>query len=59
MQAQLGLLLSRKSPKDDFFELRLKKLLVQMTNTKGSAIIANDEIIATCYGNIETGPRAG
>ena len=45
--------------KDDFFELRLKKIAGPNESTqKAAQLLAKDEIIATCYGNVETGPRA-
>ena len=45
--------------KEDFFELVFDKIAdSQASLVKVSELIAENEIIATCYGNIETGPRA-
>jgi carbamoyltransferase len=44
---------------EDFFELVFDKIADDKTSiNKVSELIAGNEIIATCYGNIETGPRA-
>ena len=44
---------------EDFFELVFNKIADSASSIeKVSELIANNEIIATCYGNIETGPRA-
>ena len=44
---------------EDFFDLVFDKVADSQTSLeKVSKLIAENEIIATCYGNIETGPRA-
>ena len=44
---------------EDFFELVFDKIADDKTSiNKVSELIAGNEIVATCYGNIETGPRA-
>ena len=44
---------------EDFFELVFDKIADDKTSiNKVSELIAENEIVATCYGNIETGPRA-
>ena len=44
---------------EDFFELVFDKVADSQTSLlKVSELIAKNEIVATCYGNIETGPRA-
>jgi len=45
--------------KEDFFDLAFNKIADNETSLeKVAELISNNEIIATCYGNIETGPRA-
>ena len=44
---------------EGFFDLVFNKIADDKSSLeKVSELIANNEIIATCYGNIETGPRA-
>ena len=44
---------------EDFFELVFDKIADSQTSlAKVTELIAENEIVATCYGNIETGPRA-
>ena len=44
---------------EDFFELVFDKIADNKTSlVKAAELIAGNEIVATCYGNIETGPRA-
>ena len=44
---------------EDFFDLVFDKVADSQTSLlKVSELIAKNEIVATCYGNIETGPRA-
>jgi len=44
---------------EEFFDLVFEKVADSETSLKKvSELIAGNEIIATCYGNIETGPRA-
>ena len=44
---------------EDFFELAFDKIADNKTSlVKAAELIAGNEIVATCYGNIETGPRA-
>jgi len=46
-------------PKDNFLEFGFDKIADTDTSlNETSKLIAKNEIIATCYGNIETGPRA-
>jgi carbamoyltransferase len=46
-------------PKDNFLEFGFDKIADANTSlNETSKLIAKNEIIATCYGNIETGPRA-
>ena len=49
----------KQKSNEDFFELVFEKIANQdMSLSKTAELIAKNEIIATCYGNIETGPRA-
>ena len=44
---------------ESFYEIPFEKISdSQNSIEETSKVISNDEIIATCYGNIETGPRA-
>jgi len=49
----------KQKSNEDFFELVFEKIANKdMSLSKTAELIAKNEIIATCYGNIETGPRA-
>jgi len=49
----------KESSDEDFFDLVLEKIADDNNSIeKTSELISKNEIIATCYGNIETGPRA-
>ena len=45
---------------ESFYEIPFEKISdSQNSIEETSKVISNDEIVATCYGNIETGPRLG
>ena len=49
----------KTSSDESFFELAFDKIAdVDRSIEKTSKLIAENEIVATCYKNIETGPRA-
>ena len=49
----------KSKSKEDFFDLVFEKITDEKSCiSESSKLIAKNEIIATCYGDIETGPRA-
>ena len=49
----------KQKSNEDFFNLVFEKISNKEASlTKASELIAKNEILATCYGNMETGPRA-